>query len=356
MASAQATDYELLTEHFGYPPVSLLDDIINTVNVLADRALDSVERLLLSIPPQSLGFRPSKTDPQAPSPEDAARLEIENGTHQLETLLNASIDRNMDKFELYAMNNILKIHPDLHAFVRLQHYEALDLDAPSGADAPTYEGVTALRRRLHASQRLNVALDAERVRNDALLAKLRAALGVPPSGAAGVKTEEGDVPPTSKPFGFLRDRTGLEHVGSDTPIATTAEFTLSQLQALRALSTSLRTLLPDLVPTDDSAQAADDDNDSKRARSWRRERVEYVEGASRKYLENARGLELGRHGEVRDGEWQGEGRRLMRNQVEELEQVAALLGEGNRNGAGSNGSGRAGSSSHGQDGEAMDES
>ncbi|PHH67771.1 hypothetical protein CDD83_6425 [Cordyceps sp. RAO-2017] len=48
MAASDEPDYELLTEHFGYPPAALLDDIINTVNVLADRALDSVERLLLS--------------------------------------------------------------------------------------------------------------------------------------------------------------------------------------------------------------------------------------------------------------------------------------------------------------------
>ncbi|KAL7806930.1 hypothetical protein V8C26DRAFT_415457, partial [Trichoderma gracile] len=63
MASSNS-DYELLTEHFSYPPVSLLDDIINTVNVLADRALDSVERLLLSIPPHKLGFRKPKQQQQ----------------------------------------------------------------------------------------------------------------------------------------------------------------------------------------------------------------------------------------------------------------------------------------------------
>ncbi|KAK7431800.1 hypothetical protein QQZ08_001741 [Neonectria magnoliae] len=308
MADPQASDYELLTEHFGYPPVSLLDDIINTVNVLADRALDSVERLLLSIPPQNLGFRANPRDRDAPPPDEAARREIENGTHQLETLLNASIDKNFDLFELYTMNNILKVRPEHQPFLRLAHYDGLDFaaDAP---DRPTADSVTHLRRRLHASQRLHSVLELERARNDALLAQLRASLGLP----TAVKAEE--TPAASGPFGFLRDRAGLEDAGAATPIATTTEFTLSQLQALRALSTSLRTLLPDLGPVADDAAP----------RTWRRDRVEYVEAASRKYLENSRGLELGAQGDVRDGEWQGEGRKVTRSDVEGLENVAAML-------------------------------
>ncbi|KAF5567660.1 MTW1 Determining metaphase spindle length [Fusarium napiforme] len=325
MASQQNSDYELLTEHFGYPPVSLLDDIINTVNVLADRALDSVERLLLSIPPQSLGFsskHASKDGTPALPPDEAAKLEIEHGTHQLETLLNASIDKNFDLFELYTMRNILTVRPDDQPYMRLAHYEGLDFSGSEGQDRPTTESVTALRRRLHASQRLHTALESERARNDALLGKLRSVLGVVPGN---VKAEEGQAQaPDGSAFGFLRDKASLQAAGADKPIATTTEFTLSQLQALRALSTSLRTLLPDLGPTDADSSMEDASSSS---RTWRRERVEYVEGASRKYLESARGLELGDQGEVRDGEWQGEGRKITRSDVEGLEQVAAMLGQ-----------------------------
>ncbi|PNP75072.1 hypothetical protein FNYG_11560 [Fusarium nygamai] len=325
MASQQNSDYELLTEHFGYPPVSLLDDIINTVNVLADRALDSVERLLLSIPPQSLGFsnkHASKDGTPALPPDEAAKLEIEHGTHQLETLLNASIDKNFDLFELYTMRNILTVRPDDQPYMRLAHYEGLDFSGSEGPDRPTTESVTALRRRLHASQRLHTALESERARNDALLGKLRSVLGVVPGN---VKAEEGQAQaPDGSAFGFLRDKASLQAAGADKPIATTTEFTLSQLQALRALSTSLRTLLPDLGPTDADTSMEDASSSS---RTWRRERVEYVEGASRKYLETARGLELGDQGEVRDGEWQGEGRKITRSDVEGLEQVAAMLGQ-----------------------------
>ncbi|KAF4434814.1 MTW1 Determining metaphase spindle length [Fusarium acutatum] len=325
MAAQQNSDYELLTEHFGYPPVSLLDDIINTVNVLADRALDSVERLLLSIPPQSLGFsskHASKDGTPALPPDEAAKLEIEHGTHQLETLLNASIDKNFDLFELYTMRNILTVRPDDQPYMRLAHYEGLDFSGSEGPDRPTTESVTALRRRLHASRRLHTALESERARNDALLGKLRSVLGVVPGN---VKAEEGQAQaPDGSAFGFLRDKASLQAAGADKPIATTTEFTLSQLQALRALSTSLRTLLPDLGPTDADTSMEDASSSS---RTWRRERVEYVEGASRKYLETARGLELGDQGEVRDGEWQGEGRKITRGDVEGLEQVAAMLGQ-----------------------------
>ncbi|KAL2164679.1 hypothetical protein VTH06DRAFT_3896, partial [Thermothelomyces fergusii] len=111
---ASRSDTELLTEHFGYPPVSLLDEIINSVNFLAERALNSIEQGLLNAPPASLGFRPSRQKRRPPRPPAAGtgtgtgddgdnnddndddeealarrrhREEVESGTHQLETLL-----------------------------------------------------------------------------------------------------------------------------------------------------------------------------------------------------------------------------------------------------------------------------
>ncbi|KAL6695148.1 Mis12 domain-containing protein [Trichoderma pleuroticola] len=304
--AASNSDYELLTEHFSYPPVSLLDDIINTVNVLADRALDSVERLLLSIPPKKLGFSKSSKQPdQNPklSPEEAAKLEIENGTHQLETLLNASIDKNFDIFELYVMQNIITVRPQDQPYMRLSHYSGLDFPdddtaAAQQIDKPSPESINALRRRLQASQKLNVVLEAEKARNEALLKTLRSLLGVVPDAT---KTEEkessngesgGGSAAAAHPFTFLRDRGGLEESGGQQPITTTTEFTLSQLQALRALSGSLRELLPGLGDASVTDVAA-----AEAAASWRRERAEYIETSSRKYLETVVGLELGPEGE-----------------------------------------------------------
>ncbi|TQV94215.1 MIND kinetochore complex component Mtw1 [Cordyceps javanica] len=363
MSAPDNAEYELLTEHFSYPPVSLLDDIINAVNVLADRAVGAVETVLTGIPPQNLGFgHPKKrgapgADPDGSnnsgqSPEEAAKREIEHGTHQLETLLNASIDKNFDIFELYVMNNILTVKAADRPYMQLAHYKGLDFSAPSsagGADGgggapPSLESVTQLRRRLHASQKLQVALEKERVRNDALLRTLRAAVGVkgpvtPAPAATAVKKEEGvdaaEAQLQTNALGFLHDRGTLEEGGTERPVATTTEFTLAQLQTLRSLSSSLRALIPAIDDGDgddgqdkekEEEEEEEDGAAEKERKSWRRERAEYVESASRRYLETVAGVELGPAGEVRDGEWQGAGRRLARDEVDGLETVAAALG------------------------------
>ena len=273
------------------------------------------------MPPAKLGFKASKNpSPDDVDPAEAARREIEAGTHQLETLLTASIDRNFDKLELYAMQNILTVQPvALRPYVRLEHYRGLEFGAnkDEGVDV---ESVTNLRRRVHASQRLNIALQKEKSRNEALLGKLRDAVGIKGEGVKQEPVEEGERPPEGSTFGFLNERSALSSVGSQTPITTTTEFTLSQLTALRSLSQSLQELLPKIK----------DASVGSGGKTWRSERAEYVEQSSRKYLENTAGLELGAQGEVRDGDYQGEGRNLGRDEVEGLERFAATLGEGSR--------------------------
>lgn len=195
-----------------------------------------------------------------------------------------------------------------------------------------------MRRRLQASQQLNAMLHAERARNEALLDALRAVVGLPPGTekekAVQERRQKARLKPkmevdgedmdldadTKPPFGFLHDAGGLAAGAAEKPLETTTAFTLSQLQALRALSTSLRNIMPDL----ESAREEGEDDGGRK--SWRRERMEYVEAATRKHLEHARGLELGKDGEVRDGEWQGEGRKLAADEVEGLEKVVSLLG------------------------------
>ncbi|RYP32072.1 hypothetical protein DL767_005426 [Monosporascus sp. MG133] len=416
------SDTELLTEHFGYPPVSLIDDIINSVNILAERALNSVEQGLLNAPPSALGFkannkqqRPRDTAAgEAADPAEAAKDEIEAGTHQLETLLCASIDRNFDKFEIYVLRNILCVRPaDVRDWIRLSHYEGLDFSSPAAAsviagtasaaaaddataadgdkemkqdgdggvamtnpDVPTLEGINRLRRKLRESMRLNALLTAEHARNERLLRDLRRLVGAPadskvkrestsaaaarpaiddhnnslPRDDAAAAHDAGGA--KKSPFAFLHRKADLAaEAGPDAPLSTTTAFTLSQMQALRALSTSLRTLAPDLAPapgrdppsspssSSSSASMADDgdgdgDKKNRRKKSWRRERLEYVEGAARRHLESVQGLELGRRGEVRDGEWQGAGRSLARGEVEGLERIVSLLGGGGGGGGG----------------------
>ncbi|KAI2630496.1 Mis12 protein-domain-containing protein [Xylaria nigripes] len=369
MTTNSNSETELLTEHFGYPPVSLIDDIINSINILAERALNSVEQGLINAPPAALGFKPSKSHSSqsqldaanAPSPAERAKEEIEAGTHQLETLLCASIDRNFDKFELYVLRNILTVNPpELCNWIRLSHYEGLDFSASPSVtgiskadqsrqkDAPTIESITHLRRRLRESMRLNALLTAERARNDALLEDLRRLI-TPPGTGAQVKAETGS--PTKRasaqentnatdavkpeearsPFAFLHQKGDLASSGGGAaPLATTAAFTLSQMQALRALSKALSNLTPDLKGLSASGTHSEDDEESgtRGPRSWRRERVEYVETATRRHLEIIHGLELGKQGEVRDGEWQGSGPNLAKGGVEGLQRVISLIQDG----------------------------
>lgn len=243
------------------------------------------------------------------------------------------------------MRNILCVKPDDRDWLRLGHYEGLnfdnlpaktapgkdphdddggmDVDAP---DRPTVESVNRLRRRLQASQKLNTMLHAEKARNDALLGELRSVAGRAGAGAAKDEPQgggEGEARP-KPPLAFLHDRGDLTLADARTPLTTTTAFSLSQLQALRALSGSLSSILPSLQG---GGGGGGDEGGARR--TWRKERVEYVEGAARKHLEHVRGLELGSDGEVRDGEWQGEGRRFVGGEVAALEGVVnALAGSG----------------------------
>ncbi|KAK4123605.1 hypothetical protein N657DRAFT_572366 [Parathielavia appendiculata] len=399
---ASRSDTELLTEHFGYPPVSLLDEIINSINFLAERALHSIEQGLLNAPPVSLGFRPSsKHAPRQHHQQQNAgaggiedeeetyrrrhREEIETGTHQLETLLWASIDKNFDRFEIYVMRNILCLRPGEMEWLRLGHYDGLVFPAANripnsggqqqdggtaaaGGDGQeeegveeddrlSAEGINHLRRRLQASQRLHSMLVAERARNAALLGEMRRLVGGRVAGT--VKTEPVTTTTTAEqqrnqhqqpqqqedpqqqeqkqiqqkpPFQFLHSKGHLTDGDATTPLTTTTAFSLSQLQALRDLSRALRNAMPSLASLpgeddEDVAKQEEDEVDGKgKKKSWRRERLEYVETATKRHLENVRGLELGQNGEVRDGEWDGGGRRLAKGEVESLERVVGLLG------------------------------
>lgn len=320
MASSTGADTELLTEHFGYPPVSLLDDIINTVNILAERALNSVEQALLRQPPASLGFKPPRKSSKQDDKEaalaaaaEAHRLEVEDGTHQLETLLCASIDRNFDKFEIYVMRNILCVRPEDRDWMRLAHYEGLDFSAVSendndndenendnenDKDPPSDAAIARLHRRLQASLKLGSLLEAETARNEVVLTRLRTLAGRVGDGTTSKMEEDADPASSTASLAYLFNRGPLTESDVTAPLTTTTAFALSQLPALRQLSGELRHMAPGLAEMA-SAKAAGPDDDDNDGKSWRRERLEYVEGATRKHLERVRSLGLGRSGEGR---------------------------------------------------------
>ena len=56
-----------------------------------------------------------------------AKAEIENGVHQLETLFEATVDKDFDKLEIYVLRNILVIPDEVVNWIKLGHYEVLQL-------------------------------------------------------------------------------------------------------------------------------------------------------------------------------------------------------------------------------------
>lgn len=67
-----------------------------------------------------------------------AQAEIENGVHQLETLLESTVDKAFDKFEIYTLRNILTVPDDLAQWMRLAHYEVLYLLPPPDPPFPRH--------------------------------------------------------------------------------------------------------------------------------------------------------------------------------------------------------------------------
>jgi kinetochore protein Mis12/MTW1 len=300
---------------------ALIDDIINSINILVFKATDAVEKGLLAADPANLGFQiPPQTSPEAQEAaiaiQEKVKLEIENGVHQLETLLEAKIDKNFDTLEVWAFRNILSVPAEVRDWVQLSHYEGLNFALD--ADAPSTESVMLQRRKLRETQKLHSLLMAETAKNDATIASLKAVL----SKQAPKSEPNGDSETVYPTFAFLQNKGDLT---GDVlhPISATTSFTLSQLPALKALLQNLRPRLKEL--TNGGGKQGPVGEEEK---SWRRERLEFVEQETRRHLENVRGLELGEMGEVRDGEWQQEGRQLGKGEVEDLERVVGMVGGG----------------------------
>lgn len=308
-----------------------MDDIINSINILAFKATDAVERGLLSANPSDLGFEIPSTGDEAAAVQ-AAKLEIESGVHQLETLLEAKIDKNFDKMELYTLRNILGVPAEARDWVRLSHYEGLNFAPPKDGEeaGPSMESVKLQRKRLRETMKLHALLKAEADDNERVLAEMRKLL----LGRGKVKTEDGDDEKDNEmgmkkeeakepypTFAFLQEKGELTG-DVKRPLSTTTSFALSQLPALKDSLQDFGPRLDELANGD----GKDGTLVGEEEKSWRRQRLEFVELEARRHLEGVRGLELGDMGEVRDGEWQGEGRRLVQGEVGDLERVVGLVG------------------------------
>ncbi|KAH8794002.1 Mis12 protein-domain-containing protein [Hyaloscypha finlandica] len=321
MSAPANSDVTLLTEHFSYRPAALIDDIVNSIITLSFKATEAVEKGLLAANPSDLGFKiPPQTTPEAQEAAkaiaDAAKHEIENGVHQLETLLETKIDKNFDRLELWAFRNILSVPPEVRDWVRLSHYEGLSF--VEDKDAPNTETVTMQRKKLRETQKLHSLLLAETAKNEATIAELKSLLLTPrPNQEPDTEAQE-----TYPAFAFLQNKGDITGDVSH-PVTTTASFAISQLPALKSLFENLKPRLDELANGNGKQGLLGEEE-----KTWRKERLEFIEKETKRHLENVRGLELGEMGEVRDGEWQGKGRKLGKGEVEDLERVVGMVGGG----------------------------
>ncbi|KAL1651498.1 hypothetical protein SLS61_005450 [Didymella pomorum] len=353
MANAQQQENMLLTEHFSWPPISLIDDIINTINEVLYRCTDTFATGIANAPPHLLGFadryaaenRKPDTDEDGNDVYPDAALEIEEGVLKLETLMENAVDKNFDKLEIWTLRNVLCLprgEEELARWVRLGHYEgveALPKDT-EGEGTWTPEKLYSLRRKLVETQKLHAALLAEKRRNEATIGQLRALL----APAAEQMKRESTSPSRSTvqnwgAFSFLTHADGAKALGittvppnntangastapsngnSSTPLTTHTSFTASQLPYLRQLLANLR---PHLAST---ALPTKSDADSESTR----ERKLYLESQSKRILEK-RGVD------TREGvEGAVEGARVRAEEVRGLEGIVEALGRGSGAGRG----------------------
>lgn len=188
----------------------------------------------------------SEIDDQGASLYPEKKEEIETGVHKLETLLESSVDKNFDKFEIYVLRNILSIRLGLERWVQLEHYQDLQFPphiAEQGELSP--EGLLLKRKKLCAARKLNASLVAEQRRNELLLSELRRMLlsrqALSASDFIGSASDSADQP-LSPNLAFLvssNEKATGNHLTRGSPLTTQSRAVLPALPQLRAL---LRTL------------------------------------------------------------------------------------------------------------------
>ncbi|KAJ4309743.1 hypothetical protein N0V94_008790, partial [Neodidymelliopsis sp. IMI 364377] len=310
MANAQQQENMLLTEHFSWPPISLIDDIINTINEVLYRCTDTFETGISSAPPHLLGFadryaaegRSPPINPDDGQPEyPEAHLEIEEGVLKLETLMENAVDKNFDKLEIWTLRNVLCLprgEEELANWVRLGHYEGVGTGRPEGNWTP--EKLYTLRRKLVETQKLNAALLAEKARNEKSIEMLRSLLQ--PRQTQDLKRESTSPTrpaaqePSGATFAFLTHTPAAQSLGiqplpqtstststttatkpTTTPLATHTSFTTSHLPYLRQLLANLKPHLPTTALPSSNTHGSSNDQT--------RERKIYLESQSKRILE-----------------------------------------------------------------------
>ena len=130
---------QLLIEHFGYKPISVIDDIINAINEIMYKCTEQLEQIFVD---QKLQLDKERASKKLNDMEDDIIVDdvveekiytiedIRIGTATLESLLEHNINKNFDKFEVYALRNVFTLPENLieEGYIRLRHHKLLNID------------------------------------------------------------------------------------------------------------------------------------------------------------------------------------------------------------------------------------
>ncbi|KAJ1999540.1 hypothetical protein GGI04_004531 [Coemansia thaxteri] len=145
----------LIVEHFGFLPITFIDEIINAANDTVYRATDALSKFV-----------------EKEQGSGEATLQAVN---KAETLLEHAVDKNFDKFELYALRNLFNVPRGAEDFVVMAHRRGDVGGHVTAEDEADVDGeLAAVRRQVAAGNVLRSRLQRDVARVERGVRRLRA--------------------------------------------------------------------------------------------------------------------------------------------------------------------------------------
>ncbi|EXX71147.1 Mis12-domain-containing protein [Rhizophagus irregularis] len=180
---------EIITEHFGFLPISFVDDIINSINELIYIAIAGMDNFVNS--------------------ELKNKKEVEQGTHQIETLLENLVDKYFERFEIYTLHKILAIRENVT--VVLKHNEGVNFNVDESVEVETDKEIELLRKKIMAAKCFNLKLKKQLIKYDIQIERLKR---------------------TENKISFLRTAAKAHNA---SPLSDTLRFVTDQLMAIKKM-------------------------------------------------------------------------------------------------------------------------
>mmetsp|Transcript_67 Transcript_67/g.118 ORF Transcript_67/g.118 Transcript_67/m.118 type:complete len:238 (+) Transcript_67:34-747(+) len=153
----KSDSYARETSFLGFPPVAVIDDVINCVEDYLCDGMDVLEKAL------------TKMETLKP-----LSSEVGQGVDKLLETASKSVSKSLDKFELYTLQNIFKVP----AGVKITEAEGAEAKVYTAEDQAKIEAETAeLRKQVKAAKYLNRAMKQEISELDSEVAQCKELLG-----------------------------------------------------------------------------------------------------------------------------------------------------------------------------------